>query len=183
MLLDRRNVWRLLSYILLWCVESWVETITFKYLLTFRHAKKNTSEEVSPFSIFISSLESFLSKNKEIRNRKVVAHSIEDTAFSLRWKSYVKQNAQWRLMDPKQVHALLPKCFVWQINFPITRWGEKWCGLIAPPWLCFQNIVWWLDRLIGMTFESLLLTVSIRASICRSNLCLIVSSIIPQFTN
>ena len=25
----------------------------------------------------------FLSKNKEIRNRKVVAHNIEDTAFSL----------------------------------------------------------------------------------------------------
>lgn len=87
-----------------------------------------------------------LNKNKEIWNRKVVAHSIEDTAFSLWWKSYVKQNAQWTLMDPEQVHALLPKCFVWQINFPITRWGEKWCGLIAPPdfvsWILFDG---WID--------------------------------------
>lgn len=88
---------------------------------------------IEALSTLISTFWSFQSKNKEIRNRKVVALSIEDTAFSLWWKSYVKQNAQWRLMDAEQVHALLPKCFVWQINFPITRWGEKWCGLIAPP--------------------------------------------------
>lgn len=133
-----------------------------------------------------SALSFFLRKNKGNRYRKVVAQSIEDAAFSLWWKSYVKQNAQWKLMDPKQVHVLLPKCFVWQINFPITRWGEKWCRLIDPPLpsrLCFQNIVWWLDRLIGMTSESLLLTVSIQASVHQSKLSLIVSSIKPHFTN
>lgn len=131
---DCHNVW------LWWCVNKY-SILRWLLIIDQMNAweKKNNSLiflnifEVSPFWSSSALFESSLSKNKEIRNRKVVAHSIEDTAFSLWWKSYVKQNAQWRLMDPEQVHALLPKCFVWQINFPITRWGEKWCGLIAPP--------------------------------------------------